>query len=228
MSGKIEIRRLRERWKRDYSFKTMLGALISFAATTLFALYNGYLGLSLRSVWHGGICVFYLLLVIIRGLILLAEKKALALSEDGGERLRRRSFITSSAMLLMLNLALILPISMMVLLEKPVSMGMIPAIAMAVYTTYKLTMASLHIGKKRRDRQSNVLIAQLRTINFIDALVSVLTLQNTLIMVSGSPDEFGDMRVLSSISGAAIYLAIVIISVRLLLKGIKENWCSLK
>lgn len=223
MRSGVKIRQLHERWKRDYSFKTLLGALISFAATTLFALYNGYLGLRLSSVWHGGICVFYLLLVIIRGLILLAEKKALTLSEDGGESLRRRSFITSSAMLLMLNLALILPISIMVLLEKSVSMGLIPAIAMAAYTTYKLAMASIHVSRKRRGRQSNVLIALLRTINFIDALVSVLTLQNTLIMVSGSPEEFEDMRVLSAISGAAIYLAIVIISVWSLVNGIKKK-----
>lgn len=220
MSGKTKLRQLRERWKQDYSFKTTLGALLSFAATTVFALYNGYLWLSLRSVWHGGICGFYLLLVIIRGLILLAEKRASAMDEGCGARLRRRSFIASSAMLLTLSIALILPISMMVLLEKPVSIGMIPAIAMATYTTYKLTMASVHISAKRRGRQSNVLIAQLRTINFIDALVSVLTLQNTLIMVNSSPEEFHDMRVLSAISGAAIYLAIVIISVHSLVKGV--------
>lgn len=221
MSNKTELWQLSERWKRDYSFKTLSSALFSLAATTLFALYNGYLGLSLPSVWHGSICVFYLLLVIIRGLILLAEKKARA--KDGGDSLRRRSFIVSSAMLLLLNLALIIPISMMVLLEKPVSMGLIPAIAMAAYTTYKLTMASIHISARRRGRQSNVLIAQLRTINFIDALVSVLTLQNTLIMVNGSPEEFHDMRVLSAISGAAIYLAIVSISVYSLVKAMRRE-----
>lgn len=221
MSNKTELWQLSERWKRDYSFKTLSSSLFSLAATTLFALYNGYLGLNLPSVWHGSICVFYLLLVIIRGLILLAEKKARA--KDGGDSLRRRSFIVSSAMLLLLNLALIMPISMMVLLEKPVSMGLIPAIAMAAYTTYKLTMASIHISARRRGRQSNVLIAQLRTINFIDALVSVLTLQNTLIMVNGSPEEFHDMRVLSAISGAAIYLAIVAISVYSLVKAMRRE-----
>ena len=30
---------------------------------TVFALYNGYLGLSRKSAWHSGICVYYLLLI---------------------------------------------------------------------------------------------------------------------------------------------------------------------
>lgn len=40
-------------------------------------------------------------------------------------------------LLLILNIALILPITLMIKLEKPTDMGLIPAIAMAVYTTYK-------------------------------------------------------------------------------------------
>ena len=79
-------------------------------------------------------------------------------------------------LLLVLDLALILPVSMMVVLEKPVDLGLIPAIAMAAYTTWKVTAASLHIGRLRRNPGGNILLAELRTVNFIDALVAVLTL----------------------------------------------------
>ena len=47
----------------------------------------------------------------------------------------------------LLDLALILPVSMMVVLDKPVSMELIPAISMAVYTTWKITIASIHVGR---------------------------------------------------------------------------------
>ena len=43
--------------------------------------------------------------------------------------------LMSAALLLVLDLALIVPITMMAVLEKSVSMGLIPAIAMAAYTT---------------------------------------------------------------------------------------------
>lgn len=63
-----------QKWKKDYIFKTMANSVLSFSVTVLFALYNGFLGIRLLSVWHGSICVFYFLLVAIRGMILLTEK----------------------------------------------------------------------------------------------------------------------------------------------------------
>ena len=61
-------------WKKDYIFKTLASSVISFSVTIIFALYNGFLGVRLLSIWHGGICVFYLFLAAVRGLVLLTEK----------------------------------------------------------------------------------------------------------------------------------------------------------
>lgn len=102
-------------------------------------------------------------------------------------------------------------------------MGLIPAIAMATYTAYKITMASIHIRKQKRSNHRNVLVTELRTINFIDALVSVLTLQNTLIMVMQNEAETSDMLVLSAVSSAVIYIAILFTTVHMLVKGFKAT-----
>lgn len=212
-----------EKRKKDYTFKTLTSSLISFGVTVLFALYNGILGALLPSVWHGSICVFYLLLVAIRGMILLAEKNAVTKSEPERGCHRRRIFVVSSVTLMVLNLSLILPIALMVTLQKPVSIGLIPAISMAAYTTYKLTMAAIHIRKQKRSDHRNILVTELRTINLIDALVSVLTLQNTLIMVKQTEAAANDMLVLSATSSAVIYVFIVAVTVRLLIKGVKQK-----
>lgn len=206
-------------WKRDYIFKTLISAAFSFGVTMLFALYNGYLGIHRLSIWHGGICVFYLLLVAIRGMILLTGRKERSGDEKRKAEYRQRTFAISAVMLLLLNLSLIFPISLMVVLEKPVNMGLIPAIAMAAYTTYKLTMASIHIRRQRRSGHNNILVTELRAINFIDALVSVLTLQNTLIMVNQAKSNENDMIILSAISSAVIYVVIIFVMVRLLVMG---------
>lgn len=211
-----------EKWKKDYIFKTIASSGISFCVTILFALYNGFLGIRLSSVWHGSICVFYLLLIAIRGMILLNEKRNTMRSESQSAYCRGKTFAISSVILLVLNLALILPISLMVTFEKPVNMGLIPAIAMAAYTTYKITMASIHIRKQKRSRCGNILITELRTINFIDALVSILTLQNTLIMVKQTKSSAKDMTTLSAVSSAAIYIVILLTTVHLLAKGFKQ------
>ncbi len=217
-----KIKTMIEKWKKDYAFKTIASSVISLGATILFALYNGFLGIHLLSVWHGSICVFYLFLIAIRGMILLTEKKNMARDEQERVHHRYKTAVISSLMLLLLNLALILPISLMVILEKPVNMGLIPAITMATYTSYKITMASVHIQKQRRNRDGNVLVAELRTINFIDALVSILTLQNTLIMVERTESNGNDMLILSAVSSAVIYIVIFFVTIRLLIMGLKK------
>lgn len=165
------------KWKTDYVRKTVISSLFSLGVTVIFALYNGFLGIRLRSIWHGSICAFYLLLVFVRGIILSAVRKSSERSDSEKMHIRYRAFQLSAMMLLLLNLALICPIALMVTFEKPVNMGMIPAISMAAYTTYKVTMASIHIRTQKSRTNKNILIAELRAINFIDALVSVCKCQ---------------------------------------------------
>ena len=204
-----------DRWKTDYDFKTITAALGSLAVTALFALYNGFLGVSHASLWHGSICVYYLVLVILRTTVIVAGKKAGRKAEPN--RALAKVYISSAALLLFLNVCLIVPVSLMVVRQKPVDMTLIPAIAMAAYTTYNVVMSSVNL--KRRKRSSDRLVRLLRTINFIDALVSVLSLQNTLIMVNMKGDG-SEMLTLSAITSAAIMLAVLAISVAAMIKGV--------
>ena len=135
---------LYRRWRRDYGFRTLGSAALSLAATALFALYNGYVGLAARSVWNGTICVYYLLLTGLRGYLLLAERRRRIMSPAQSRRAQRRAFAVSAAALVGLNLALVVPISLMVLLRRPVGIGLIPAICIAISVVlivlfYKLT-----------------------------------------------------------------------------------------
>ena len=204
-----------ERWKRDYDFKTVTGAFGSLAVTAVFALYNGYLGLRHASLWHGTICVYYLVLVLLRGIIVAARGR-IVLHVDP-DRARGRVYLAAASLLLLLNLSLVLPVSLMVVRQKPVNLTLIPAIAMAAYTTYKVILSSIHL--KRRKRSSDSLVRLLRTINFIDALVSVLTLQNTLIMVNAKGDA-AEMLPLTAVTSAAVMLAVLILSVAAIVNGI--------
>lgn len=205
-------------WKTDYDFKTVTAALGSLAVTALFALYNGFLGVSHASLWHGSICVYYLMLVILRTTVIAARKKTGRKAEP--DRAQTKAYIASAALLLFLNVCLAVPVSLMVTLQKPVDMTIIPAITMAAYTTYKVVMASVNL--KRRKRTSDRLVRLLRTINFIDALVSVLSLQNTLIMVNMKGDGM-EMLTLTAITSAAIMLTVLALSVAAMVIPSKET-----
>lgn len=203
------------RWKNDFDFKTLTASFSSLAVTVLFALYNGFLGVYHASLWHGTICVYYLILSALRGLIVLSERRIAGSAREA--EARRRVYVISAVMLFILNVSLVVPVSLLVLLQKPVALSLIPAIAMAAYTTYKIVMASVNL--KRRTRSENRLVRLLRMINFIDALVSILTLQNTLIMVN-MKDESNRMLSLTAVTSAAIMLAVLALSIAALRKGI--------
>ena len=193
-----------DKWKTDYDFKTITTAFGSLVVTIVFAFYNGFLGIRYSSLWYGGICVYYILLSVLRGLIILYERKSRTRAN------RKKIHLIASIVLLILNIALILPLAIMVVHQKPVNLSFVAAIAMAAYTTYKVIMASINL--KRRKKTSNILVKLLRSISFIDALVSVITLQNTLIMVmSNGPDH--SMFILAAITSGLIWLLILFITV---------------
>lgn len=209
------IKQFFERRKNDFEYKTVTAAVGSFAATAFFALYNGFLGIHHRSLWHGTICVYYIVLVVLRGIIIVPRKSVSTMSDP--EHAQTKIYVVSAELLLFLNICLIIPVSIMVVRQRPVNITLIPAIAVAAYTTYKVTMAFINLKKKKQSSDS--LVRMLRTISFIEALVAILTLQNTLIMVN-MKDDSTDMLMLMAFTSAAVMLAAVTMSVVALIKGI--------
>ena len=208
-------KRFIERWNTDYDFMTIITAIWSLFVSVIFALYNGFIGMYHASLWHGTISFYYFLLVIIRGIIIIAEKKVIL--SAGQEKAGDKVYLAASVLLLILNISLIVPITIMVKQQKPVHLTIIPAIAMAAYTTYNISMAFINLRRSRNSSDS--LVRLLRMIGFIDALVSILSLQNTLIMVSAKEDSM-KMMPLTAFTSAAILILIIILSVISLNQGI--------
>ncbi len=205
-----------KRWKTDYDFKTFTSASGSLAITLAFAFYNGFLGLYHGSLWYGTICVYYIVLVFLRGLTIAASKKY------SFRKNRRNSgivYFSVSFLLLLLNICLVVPVSMMVKQQRPVNMTLIPSIMMAAYTTYKVTMAAINLRKRRVS--SDTLVWLLRKINLIDAFVSILTLQNTLIMVH-SEGKGIDMLSFTAVTSGIIWITVLILSVIEIIRGIRQ------
>lgn len=75
----------------------------------------------------------------------------------------------------------------------------------------------------RRKRSGDRLYRLLRVITFIEALVSVLTLQSTLIAVNSGGGEDRSMLPLTAITSAAVLTATVAISVAVLVRALRER-----
>lgn len=102
---------------------------------------------------------------------------------------------------------------------KDVSFGLIPSIAVASYTTYKITIAIINYVKVKK--YNNIMFKFVRELSVVDAFVSILTLQHTLIMVNGGMTTL--MLKLSSATSFIILLAIIIFSIVSIKKTIKNT-----
>ncbi len=218
---KQPVKRLLAIWS-DKVQRVFVSSTLSLIATVAFAGYNLFLWLTCGAAWNIGIAVYYVLLAGIRAHVLLSERRfrRADLSEEQREAIRKKIFLTQSGMLFCIDLALIVPISLMVMQEKEVNYSQIPAIATAAYTTYKIVISTCNFVKDRKERHWSVKI--FKTLNFVDALVSVLSLQYILVMTFGEGVK-DTMLTLCATTTFAIWAMLIAVSVFSLWKAIKER-----
>ncbi len=205
-------------WKelKDYVLRSYVSATCSTAVNIAFLAYNLYLGIVYKIVWNTSICGYYFLLILLRGLIFYNERKWHKKPPKELYQSRTKLFQVEMYLLCVMDIALIAPIYYMVKAQRSVRIGKIPAIAIAAYTTYKIVMAIINYRKTRKNE--NLSLYGLKILNLKDALVSILTLQNTLIMVFGHKSE---MMTLGAYTSGAILVLMIGITIMLLRKSRK-------
>ena len=193
--------------KFNKSTRDRLGILFGF----IYSLYNILVGLVVGTVWHIAIGVYYLLLLSVKIILMLTQKQS---------KMSTTVFILTSTLLFLISFSLVVPIITMLTNQRPVSIPLEVAIGIASYTTYKVTVAI--IGFVKNWRTDNMLRSELVTIGLIEAIVSVLTLQNTLITVNGGAGD-GSLTILSTISSVIGLCGILYLVLRLIIKYFKEK-----
>ena len=173
-----------------------------------FTIFNGAIGILYRSVWNISICIYYVLLAIVRRIIVRSQRKTVDKHQD--KEMIKKTYVVTHIILILIDVALVVPIALMVIGARSYTYGMIPAISMAAYTTYRMTMSIIHYLKSKRNE--NRFIRVIRTINLQDTLVSVLTLQNALIIANG--DDMASMMRLTMWTSAGIWGVILFFTVK--------------
>ena len=157
--------------------------IYSLIFTLAFSIFNRILGIVKESIWHETISIYYFILVIIRGILILYIYKSKTKEKEV------LIYRVIKILLVILNALLIFPIVLLIMNKRLVEMTMIPSIAVASYVTIKTSVTITQFVKKRKEE--NVLFKELRTINLMDVTVSILTLTNTLIAVNSIEFDIG-------------------------------------
>ena len=205
----MKIKEIFKNFKNNLLHKTIFVSIFSLAVNIAFVVYNAYLGIKFGDAFAIGISIYYFLLIWIKTATLIVEKTNANKEENIRLDARRRNYKISSIFVFIIDFCLIAPIILMVTQPKEVKFGLIPAIVMAVYCVYKIVMAIINYKKSKKSQ--NLTIILLREINIIGAIVSILTLQHTMIMVNGGMNE--GMQKLSLVTSIGFLSLIIIFSI---------------
>ena len=207
----------------EYRFRTILTTMPSFMTNMAHKLHNGVIGIMNQSSWFITMAVYYSLLGIMRYCAVHTERKISRLEDH--ELIRKKELAvtkTDGIRLLLLNLSL----SGVVLLTRAEGTAKaysdIMAISIAAYTFYKIIMAVINMVKVRK-MESPILIT-IRNIGVADALVSMLTLQMTMLVSFQGTDSL-DMNRMNGITGLAVCLLISALGISMIYYAFKRKSC---
>lgn len=189
--------------------------LLSVIINIIVIIYYIYLGITTKDSFARSFSIYYVFIVIVKLFILLFLKEG---KKANSKSFYKKAYIFLTIIMIVIDLSLIVPMFLMVLYPNEVKMGIIPAITIATYTTYKITIALIHFKKKAED---NAIVRFIKELSVVEALVSILMLQHTLIMVNGGMNS--DMLIISVISSSVILFVVMLYSVINLIKTIKNN-----
>lgn len=191
----------------DYRWRTILFAAPGMASNIIFAVFNGIIGIASRSAWFGTLAAYYILLSVMRAGVVRQEKKIASVKEKQ-ERMSREMSIYRRNSILFILMAVVLAGAVILLLNAQGGKDYpgLTIYAAATYTFYKIITSTIEVVKVGK-RESPILSITKR-IGYIDACVSILTLQ-TAMFASFANGEEALIKRMNGITGTVVCLMVL-------------------
>ncbi len=192
-------------------------AFVSFAAGAALTAYNLIVGIVFRLTWHFCVSFYYMFFMLTKAILLGGEFRWKNLPLELRQAKRIVLFKIENVFLLLIDLSLIVPVLLLISQGKrEADLGMTPTIALAASTTYRIVMACVQYSQSKR--VDHLVLYGLKIISLKEAIVSVMTLQNTMVVAFGDVSE---MATLTTWTNVGMYLSMVAISVVQIVKARK-------
>lgn len=191
----------------DYRCRTILFAVPGMVSNIIFAVFNGIIGITSHSAWFGTLAAYYILLSIMRTGVVRQERKIAAIKEKQEHMSQELSVYRRNSILFIL-LAVVLAGAVILLLNAQGGKDYpgLTIYAVATYTFYKIITSSIQVIKV--GKRKSPLLSITKRIGYIDACVSILTLQ-TAMFASFADGEEGLIKLMNGITGTVVCLMVL-------------------
>ncbi len=207
--------RYARRWRSDAHLRVNVSLYGGLLWNTAYGVFQLGLGFWHHTFWYFSLAGYYICLAVMRFFLVLHTRKNKAGAQMRSELIKYRR---CGMVFLIMNLALSLIVFFMVYWNRTFVHHEITTIAMAAYTFTTLTTAIINVVRYRK-YQSPVYSAS-KAIGLAAALVSLLTLESTMLTTFGEETmTLTGRRILLGTTGGAICLFIIIMACYMILQS---------
>lgn len=207
--------RYARRWRSDAHLRVNVSLYGGLLWNTAYGVFQLGLGFWHHTFWYFSLAGYYICLAVMRFFLVLHTRKNKPGAQMRSELIKYRR---CGMVFLIMNLALSLIVFFMVYWNRTFVHHEITTIAMAAYTFTTLTTAIINVVRYRK-YQSPVYSAS-KAIGLAAALVSLLTLESTMLTTFGEETmTLTGRRILLGTTGGAICLFIIIMACYMILQS---------
>lgn len=188
--------------KTIFNKKELIVSISSLFISFLYTIYNMVIGILNYSIFNGIISIYYLLLTICNSILVYRIYRT-----KKSEKPYKITYIFIYIILFLLTISFIGPAILLLLNDNIFFLDTIYSIVCALFTTISMTFSIINYVKARKEDNENIKL--LRLCNLISSLLSIIILQNILILSNGELDN--DMFILSIFTTCVIILSIIIL-----------------
>lgn len=181
---------------------------VSFCANFAVGAVHAAVGLSTHSWWFITLGVYYILLSVMRFAVLQITRRSNG--DTATEQFARRF---TGVMLVLLAVCLAGTVILAAVTDRGTKHHEIVMISIAVYTFTKVTLAVIHLVQARR--YPSPAFKTLRSISFADALVSVFSLQRSM-LVTFEGMRAQDVQLFNILTGSGVCIAVLLLGINLI------------
>lgn len=201
------------KYMTDIGYKVRVSLYISLAINMMYSVFKLSSGIYYTSFWWGAVAVYYILLSIIRFLLLRYMR-----SEGQNTAQDWKRYRWSGYALLLIHLSLSGIVAQMVHSNTAAVYPEVIIITSATYTFYTVTMSVLDIVKYRK--YNNPAYSAAKAIRLASALVSLLTMETTMLASFGEDEGF--RQLMTGLTGAGVCVIVLAMSLYMIIRSTRE------
>lgn len=199
------------RYPSDLAFRGSVGICQGMAINFCYVVFRLAVGIRYASVWFLSMAVYYLVLGALRSYLIVCYRRR-------SPELEQRCYRITAWLLLLLNIPMG---GMIVLMIRTDSGYFYPGSVIylsALYTFYAFILAIVNVMRFRA--LGSPILSAAKVLNLVSALMSLLDLQTAMI-AHFSPNGEGYRKLMNTVTGSAVYAAVIVIAVYMLRRSRK-------